>query len=348
MGDEALGVIASSTMTVRAVFGCDLWNPRSSCADGQPGAYRRTCEGGRGEGRRVTPSSHRGCPHISMSSITSSSGPRAQTKRSAGSPGPMAISCGSESSSTPAVAQPGDRAVELGQEQRGAPHPERVRRAACPRAHRRPLEPAEHQPHLPAAGWVEHHLGHRDRSVDAEVRAVVGCAGEPRELAEAERPVEVDGTFEVAARHADERQARRTALDELDRDAVGVAHEHQPHTAPIGQLVHVGVTPDDTTARRHTLDRGIEIGNGEPDALEPRLEQRAAARRPPVPAPATRGDRSRRRRTRSRRPGSTRPTAPGRGRRPRRAAPRSAWCARLRSARTRRRRSPENAPDPNS
>ena len=72
----------------------------------------------------------------SMSSSTSPSGPAKQTKRSSGSPGPIAIAVGRRERRDTEPAELGVRRVEIGDQQRGAPHPDGV---GGPRRRRAPM-----------------------------------------------------------------------------------------------------------------------------------------------------------------------------------------------------------------
>ena len=70
-------------------------------------------------------------------------------------------------------------------------------------------ESDEHDQHVAAARCGQHDLVHRDRAVDAQVRAVVILARVPRDLTEPERTVEGARAVEIGAGDRDERHRRR-------------------------------------------------------------------------------------------------------------------------------------------
>ena len=135
-------------------------------------------------------------------------------------------------------AQCHDRVVERWEQQRGAPHAERVHGRGASHRAEWIVEPDEHEVHLatsPARSSTPRpSIPGRRR---ADPRSWSWSWGNAA-FAETERGVERDRPFEVVARDRDERQPRRgSPSTKRERGAVGIAHEHDAHRAARRDLV---------------------------------------------------------------------------------------------------------------
>ena len=219
----------------------------------------------------VTVSSARGC---SISSRTSPSGPRKQTKRSSGKPGPIAIATGAEIVSMPEARQFGDGGVEIGDDERA--------RATCPACSRREEDgshaggvgnPRASRARSPPPGAGQHDLVHRDRAVDAQVRAVGvlarvaprprGSRGADRRRGRRSRSAHVIATNATSGRPP---SISSTAVPS------GILDEHQPdrrrRRRARARTARSTTLPPSAATR---ADGRVEVGDAEPEALEPGL-----------------------------------------------------------------------------
>ena len=202
----------------------------------------------------------------------------------------------------------------------------------------RSIEPGEHEVHVAARGRAHQDFGHRDRPVDAKVRARVARAREARQLAEAERAVERDRPFEVGARDRHERQADVVLSTSSIATPSGSLTNTMRICAAVGERVNSAVRPNRAAVRasRSSWPRRDRVPECRSAGNRLRAARSARFRWPEVPA--IRGDRSRRRRNPGRPRESTRPSGRGPTRTRRPTASLRATCARPRRDRNRRRR----------